>query len=59
MTEGGEVKEKQPERVSDVRVISRATYRFNGPGYLNPKVKTHIWTVAASTAPAPGRSAEA
>src|SRR5215510_9784561 len=25
MTEGGEVKEKQPERVSDVRVISRAT----------------------------------
>jgi dipeptidyl aminopeptidase/acylaminoacyl peptidase len=55
MTEGGEVKEKQPERaperVSDVRVITRATYRFNGPGYLNPKVKTHIWTMAASTAP--------
>ncbi len=46
MTEGGEVKDKQPERVSDVRVINRATYRFNGPGYLNPKVKTHIWTVA-------------
>jgi dipeptidyl aminopeptidase/acylaminoacyl peptidase len=57
MTEGGEVKEKQPERVSDVRVISRATYRFNGPGYLNPKVKTHIWTVAASAAPgAPGEA---
>jgi dipeptidyl aminopeptidase/acylaminoacyl peptidase len=50
MTEGGEVKEKQPERVSDVRVITRATYRFNGPGYLNPKVNTHVWTVAASTA---------
>src|SRR5499426_1301935 len=31
MTEGGEVKENQPERVSDVRVIARATYRFNGP----------------------------
>ena len=31
MTEGGEVKEKQPERVSDVRVITRATYRFERP----------------------------
>lgn len=51
MTEGGEVKEKPPERVSDVRVITRATYRFNGPGYLNPKAKTHIWTVAAPTSP--------
>jgi len=46
MTEGGEVKDKQPERTSDVRVITRATYRSNGPGYLNPKVKSHIWTVA-------------
>jgi dipeptidyl aminopeptidase/acylaminoacyl peptidase len=55
MTEGGEVNEKQPERapehVSDVRVITRGAYRSNGPGYLNPKVKTHIWTVAAPTAP--------
>jgi dipeptidyl aminopeptidase/acylaminoacyl peptidase len=51
MTEGGEVKDKQPERVSDVRVINRATYRFNGPGYLNPKVKTHIWTVAVPASP--------
>jgi dipeptidyl aminopeptidase/acylaminoacyl peptidase len=55
MTEGGEVKEKQseraPEHVSDVRVIARGAYRSNGPGYLNPKVKTHIWTVAAPTAP--------
>src|SRR5262245_5057807 len=57
VTEGGEVKEKQPERVSDVRVITRATYRFNGPGYLNPKVKTHIWTVAVSnTSGAPGEA---
>jgi dipeptidyl aminopeptidase/acylaminoacyl peptidase len=55
MTEGGEVNEKQPERapehVSDVRVIARGAYRSNGPGYLNPKVKTHIWTMAAPTAP--------
>ena len=51
MTEGGEVGEKKPERVSDVRVITRGAYRSNGPGYLNPKVKTHIWTVAVPEAP--------
>jgi dipeptidyl aminopeptidase/acylaminoacyl peptidase len=51
MTEGGEVKEKVPERVSDVRVINRATYRFNGPGYLNPKSHSHIWTVGLPAAP--------
>ncbi|HKQ76636.1 MAG TPA: S9 family peptidase [Blastocatellia bacterium] len=57
MTEGGEIKDKQPERTSDVRVITRATYRFNGQGYLNPKVHSHIWTVAAHTAPgAPGEA---
>lgn len=47
--EGVEAKEKQekpPERVSDVRVITRAAYRSNGPGYLNPKFKSHIWTVS-------------
>ena len=32
MTEGGEVKDKQPEHVSDVRVINKAVYRSNGPG---------------------------
>ncbi|MBI3423587.1 MAG: S9 family peptidase [Acidobacteria bacterium] len=49
MTEaGGELKEKDkaPERVSDVRVINKATYRSNGPGYLNPKTHAHIWTVS-------------
>src|SRR5262245_8102506 len=57
MTEGGEIKDKQPERTSDVRVITRATYRFNGPGYLNPKVHSHIWTIAASATPgAPGEA---
>jgi dipeptidyl aminopeptidase/acylaminoacyl peptidase len=44
MTEGGEVKVKPPEHVSDVRVITRGAYRSNGPGYLSPKIKTHIWT---------------
>src|SRR5262245_9272311 len=28
--------EKEEERESDVRVITRAVYRFNGPGYLDP-----------------------
>lgn len=50
-TEGGDVKEKQPERVSDVRVINRATYRSNGPGYLNPKAHSHLWSVTLPAAP--------
>jgi dipeptidyl aminopeptidase/acylaminoacyl peptidase len=51
MTEGGEVGEKKPDRVSDVRVITLGAYRSNGPGYLNPKVKNHIWTVAVPETP--------
>lgn len=31
---------------SDVRVIVRAVYRSNGPGYLDPERHSHIWTVA-------------
>jgi dipeptidyl aminopeptidase/acylaminoacyl peptidase len=57
MTEGGEMKEKaseKPDHVSDVRVIARAAYRSNGPGYLNPKVKSHIWTIGV---PGPGGEA--
>ena len=50
--ENPESKDKTPERVSDVRVISKAVYRSNGPGYLNPKARTHIWTVAVSGATA-------
>ncbi|HZM88788.1 MAG TPA: S9 family peptidase [Blastocatellia bacterium] len=44
--ENAEPKDKTPERVSDVRVISKAVYRSNGPGYLNPKARTHIWTIS-------------
>lgn len=44
-------KDKQPERVSDVRVINKAIYRFNGSGYLNPKVVSHIWSVTVTTVP--------
>jgi dipeptidyl aminopeptidase/acylaminoacyl peptidase len=34
-------------RESDVRVITRAVYRFNGAGYLDTKHPSHIWTVSA------------
>ena len=49
--ENAEPKDKTPERVSDVRVISKAVYRSNGPGYLNPKVHAHIWTVSVPVTP--------
>jgi dipeptidyl aminopeptidase/acylaminoacyl peptidase len=40
---------KKPEetRESDVRVITRAAYRANGAGYLDPKHPQHIWVIAA------------
>jgi dipeptidyl aminopeptidase/acylaminoacyl peptidase len=41
------VKKKEGERESDVRVITRATYRSNGSGYTDPSRHTHVWTVAA------------
>lgn len=33
----------EPEHESDVKVITRAIYRFNGTGYLDPKHTQHIW----------------
>lgn len=41
-----EMKQKEADRESDVRVITRATYRSNGGGYGDPGRHTHIWTVA-------------
>ena len=35
----------EPEHESDVKVITRAIYRFNGQGYLDPKHHRHIWIV--------------
>jgi dipeptidyl aminopeptidase/acylaminoacyl peptidase len=35
------------ERESDVRVITRAVYRVDNEGYLDPKHPTHIWLVVA------------
>jgi dipeptidyl aminopeptidase/acylaminoacyl peptidase len=42
------------EHESDVRVIARAAYRFNGEGYLDPTRPGHLWAVAVpATAGAP------
>jgi dipeptidyl aminopeptidase/acylaminoacyl peptidase len=38
-------KAKEDERESDVRVITRAVYRLNGPGYLDPTRPPHLWTI--------------
>lgn len=40
------------ERESDVRVISRAVYRFDGGGYLDPTRPNHLWVVATPNSPA-------
>ncbi len=45
---------KGEEHLSDVRVITRAVYRMNGRGYLDPTRPAHVWTVAVS---APGEKA--
>jgi dipeptidyl aminopeptidase/acylaminoacyl peptidase len=42
-----DAKKSDDKRDSDVRVITRAVYRFNGPGYLDPKHPQHIWVMAA------------
>ena len=38
-------KKKEGEEKSDVRVITRAEYRYNGEGYLDPTRPAHIWRV--------------
>ncbi|MEP6850186.1 MAG: S9 family peptidase [Acidobacteriota bacterium] len=46
---------KKPEgeqRETDVRVITRAAYRFNGAGYLDGKHPQHLWVIAAPATPA-------
>jgi dipeptidyl aminopeptidase/acylaminoacyl peptidase len=37
----------EPEHESDVRVITRAVYRQDNEGYIDPKHPTHIWVVNA------------
>ena len=38
-------KGEKEEKKSDVRIINRAIYRFNGAGFLDPERVSHIWTV--------------
>src|SRR5262245_51979092 len=38
--------EEKTEHESDVRVITRAVYRSNGQGYLDPARPVHIWAIA-------------
>jgi len=40
----------ESEHESDVHVISRAVYRSNDEGYLDPKRHDHIWILQAPTA---------
>ncbi len=44
--------EPKRRRASDVRVITRAVYRYNGRGYLDPTRPAHIWTIDV---PEPGQ----
>jgi dipeptidyl aminopeptidase/acylaminoacyl peptidase len=44
-----EKKKSDEQHVSDVRVINQATYRFNGPGYIDVTRAGHIWTVDVPT----------
>ena len=37
----------EAEHESDVRVITRAVYRFNGAGYADPKHPQHLWVITA------------
>ncbi len=43
---GGETSAFNPEHESDVRVITRAVYRTNGGGYLDPTHPNHLWVVS-------------
>lgn len=45
--ESSAVSDKDEPRESDVHVITRAVYRSDESGYLDPKRPDHIWTVAA------------
>jgi len=52
-------KKKDDEDKSDVRVISRAVYRANGQGYVDPERPSHIWTVPVPEGfDAPGKAVQ-
>ncbi len=39
-----------PPKRSDVRVVTRAVYRFNGAGWMDPAAVAHIWTAPVDPA---------
>jgi dipeptidyl aminopeptidase/acylaminoacyl peptidase len=45
----GDAKASEGEHESDVHVISRAEYRSNDEGYLDPKRHVHIWVLQVPT----------
>ena len=45
----GDAKASEGEHESDVHVISRAVYRSNDEGYLDPKRHSHIWVLPVPT----------
>jgi dipeptidyl aminopeptidase/acylaminoacyl peptidase len=51
-------KKKDGEEKSDVRVITKAVYRFNGTGYLEPDRPVHIWTVEVPKMPGEAQKAK-
>jgi dipeptidyl aminopeptidase/acylaminoacyl peptidase len=44
---------KEVPKKSDVHVVTRAEYRFNGAGWLEPGRRSHVWTVAVSEGDGP------
>jgi dipeptidyl aminopeptidase/acylaminoacyl peptidase len=42
---------KDSDDKSDVRIIARAVYRYNGEGYLEPDRPSHIWSVEVPKTP--------
>ncbi len=51
-------KKKDGEEKTDVRVITRAVYRMNGAGYLEPDRPGHIWTVEVPKIPGEAQKAK-
>lgn len=42
-----DAKKPEDKRESDVRVITRAVYRFDGGGYIDSKHPGHVWIITA------------
>jgi len=40
-----EERQAEEDHESDIHVVTRAVYRFNGQGYLDPEDRRHIWVV--------------